>query len=109
MIKARIRGPQDRSGHRRAESSGSTLRIAVAGCAVAVVWMYRAGGADQNLVNKANVVGGLAGAAALALAVLVLWPKKPAPADLAGQWDGALKYRAEQTLRAWQRQAKDRR
>ncbi|WP_433304293.1 hypothetical protein ACQP2F_14555 [Actinoplanes sp. CA-030573] len=86
------------------------IAVALAGCAVTLMWMYGADKLDSNLVDKANVVGGLAGIVALVLGVLVLWPKLPAPVSPdAAQLDAALWYLARQTLSAWQRQAKERR
>ncbi|MFC7279841.1 hypothetical protein ACFQS1_38285 [Paractinoplanes rhizophilus] len=86
------------------------IAVALAGCAAALAWMYRARGED--LVGRANVVGGLAGAVGVVLAVLALWPRGPQLPGLdevERRLDAALEYLAQQTLSAWQRQAKDRR
>jgi hypothetical protein len=85
---------------------------ALVGCAATVLWMYRGQDAGQGLVGNANVVGGLAGVAALALTVALLWPRRPStalPADTDRQLAMAVEYLARETLSAWRAQAKARR
>jgi hypothetical protein len=65
------------------------------------------------VVGNANVVGGIAGVLALAVAVAVLWPRAGRRAAVApaaaGQVQAAVEYLARETLRYWRVQAKDRR
>ncbi|MFG2043736.1 NACHT domain-containing protein [Dactylosporangium sp. NPDC048998] len=80
----------------------------------AVVWMFRGHAANEGLVGNANVIGGLAGVAALIVALLTLWPRKAGQTDAvsrpaAEQRQAAAEYLARETLRYWQQQAKDRR
>ncbi|MET0425192.1 MAG: hypothetical protein ABW046_15015, partial [Actinoplanes sp.] len=90
---------------------GALVMVLVGACAVAVAWMFLGSRADDGLVDNANVVGGVAGAAALALAVLAWWPRSaPGPDRPVGErLDQAAEYLAAETLSYWQRQAKDRR
>jgi hypothetical protein len=92
-------------------------RVVVAGVVVAglagVVWMFTGRVAGEAVIGNAQVLGGLAGVAALVVAVRVWWPKGfrgaaagPVPG---GQMQAAVEYLAGETLRYWQRQAHDRR
>ncbi|MFI6076333.1 NACHT domain-containing protein [Actinoplanes sp. NPDC051343] len=80
--------------------------VALAACAAAVGWMY----CGKDLVGSANVIGGLAGVAALMLAVAALWPKRLPSAETAdGRLGRAAEYLARETLSVWRKQAKARR
>jgi len=83
-------------------------------CAAGVVWMFT-GSASDRMVGTGNVAGGVAGVLALMVAVAVLWPQitrrragAAAPVE-AGRVPAATEYLAEETLRYWREQAKDRR
>jgi predicted NACHT family NTPase len=89
----------------------AAVAMLLALCAAGLVWMFRAKATHDDLVNNAQVVGALAGVVALALAAVVLWPKRTRSAGTptAAQLDTAVEYLATETLRYWQQQAKDRR
>jgi hypothetical protein len=73
--------------------------------------MFRAGAADSRLVGNANVVGGIAGVIALALAAATLWSRRAASQATppAGLLADAVDYLAVETVRYWRDQAKARR
>jgi hypothetical protein len=94
----------------------TTIRRAVvivfgAACVVGLAWMFLTKGAGQGLTNNSNVLGALAGVVSVAFAAVALWPKRSRPqaAAPAAQLDAAVEHLAGETLRYWQRQAKDRR
>jgi hypothetical protein len=76
-----------------------------------VGWMFLGRDAAAGLVGNANVVGGLAGAAAVVLTALLAWP----PTDrrlavlTAEQVQTAVEQLAAEVLRFWEREAKARR
>jgi hypothetical protein len=84
------------------------------GCTAGLVWMFRGQAATDAVVGNSNVVGGVAGVVALALTVVLLWPRatrRGADAVIAAdeQVRAAVEYLAVETLRYWEVQAKDRR
>jgi hypothetical protein len=80
----------------------------------AVAWMVWGPDVSDGVVGKANVVGGLAGIAALVGGIWAVWPRKavvgpestPVTED---QFRAALAYLARETLSYWREQAKARR
>lgn len=101
------------------------MAAALAACAGGLVWLFT-GQATPALVNNANVLGGVAGVAALGLSLLLLWPRAGAgppgaePTGAAQPWSPAqaqtwspvqqaVEHLAEETLLYWQDQAKARR
>src|SRR5262249_54520109 len=87
--------------------------VVLLGCVAGVVWMFT-GSASDRVVGTGSVVGGVAGVLALVVAVAVLWPqiarrRAGAAAVETGQVPAATEYLAEETLRYWREQAKDRR
>ncbi|MCY1143763.1 hypothetical protein OWR29_37670 [Actinoplanes sp. Pm04-4] len=80
--------------------------LAVSGCVALVVWMYPDPQAWHNADKRADVVGGLAGVATLALALVARWSRRAAPpvGDEAAL-SAAVEYLARETLSAWRAQA----
>jgi hypothetical protein len=89
----------------------TAIVVFLTGCAAGLMWMFAAGAADDRLVGNANVVGGVAGIAALALAAVLLWPRQaePVTAPRAEALASAVEYLAVETARYWRHQAKVRR
>ncbi|WP_213012079.1 hypothetical protein [Paractinoplanes toevensis] len=85
--------------------------VAAAACLAALVWMFRGGTVDEGLVGGANVIGGVAGAVALIVALVAFWPGKgtAAVALPEKQLRDAEAYLSAETLRHWRQLAKDRR
>ncbi|SNY47198.1 hypothetical protein SAMN05421748_10885 [Paractinoplanes atraurantiacus] len=86
--------------------------VLLALCLALVIWMFLDGEVGNNLVGKANIVGGLAGVASLGVTVWITWPlvtggRAAAPTDQ--QVAAALRYLAGNSLAYWQDQAKTRR
>src|SRR5262249_36871338 len=76
--------------------------------------MFMGSAAGDRVVGNANVVGGVAGILALVVAGAVLWPRAGrrragAVGVGGGQVPAATEYLAEETLRSWRAQARDRR
>lgn len=86
--------------------------VAVVGAGLlGVMWMFSSPVARDSVVNNSQVLGALAGVASLVVAVVVLWRRGsrdgagPLPADQAQM---AITYLANETLRYWRTQAKER-
>jgi hypothetical protein len=79
------------------------------GCTASLVWMLQGQAATDSVVGNSNVVGGVASVVALALAVILLWPRATKRGGYADeQVRAATEYLAVETLRYWKIQAKDR-
>jgi hypothetical protein len=97
----------------KVETRKRLIVLSLAICTAASGWMFL-GKVPDRVIGNSNVVGGLAGLAALALSVLAIWPKKalsgngssPASEE---QLLAAQEYLARETLAYWREQAKTRR
>ncbi|CAM3760809.1 NACHT domain-containing NTPase [Kibdelosporangium persicum] len=87
--------------------------VVVAAGLAGVVWMFTGRVAGDAAIGNAQVVGALAGVLAVLVAVVVLWPRGfrrvNAQQTENGHAEVAVEYLANETLRYWRREAKDRR
>jgi hypothetical protein len=89
----------------------ATVVVVGLGCLLAVLWVFKGPGVSDVVVDKANVVGGVAGALALAVTVWAFRPRRGTRSTplTAAQAEAALNYLAREGLRYWRVQAKERR
>ncbi|MEV6228001.1 hypothetical protein AB0L88_09005 [Saccharopolyspora shandongensis] len=89
----------------------AAIVVVVAAGLLGVVWMFTGPVAHDTAVSNSQVLGALAGVAALAVTVTVLWPRgsrRGTEPLSAAHAQAAIAYLANETLRYWRIQAKER-